>query len=313
MHCVLIDNPAAGRHRDQRASIMEQVVAALRTEAHTVEVLTTTGPGSATNLTRNIAASADVIFACGGDGTVYEVVQALVEQPKAALAIIPLGSANALARHLRLSLDPVEAALQQVRGKHQIIPVGTIRTEEGTHSFVVMAGAGPDGELAASLRPKQKSDQKSHMGRLAYYLYAARLFFSRRFSPFEVEYTTLDGTVQGIVERRIAVGVMAARVRDLGGIFSGLTSSQASLEETFLRLDILRPPALLSLPLWFLLGWLRLSRLHPFLDRVQVSSFSCRPFGSSTPQAQADGEGLGPIPIEISVLPHALRIMLPIE
>jgi len=58
-------------------------------------------------------------LACGGDGTIHEVLQCLASKtgkPTAALGIIPLGSANALARHLRLSLDPVKAALQQLQG-----------------------------------------------------------------------------------------------------------------------------------------------------------------------------------------------------
>ena len=54
-------------------------------------------PGSATHQAREAAARADVIFACGGDGTVHEVLQGLVTEtgtPACTLGIIPLGSAT---------------------------------------------------------------------------------------------------------------------------------------------------------------------------------------------------------------------------
>ncbi len=180
MHCILIYNPAAGRNRKLRASEVEQVATALSAAGHSVDVACTTGPASATRQACEAASRADAIFACGGDGTVHEVLQGLVIEtgaPSCALGIIPLGSANALARHLRISLDPVTAAIQQVRGKARIIPVGKVVCAGVVRYFAFMAGAGPDGALVHSLQARQKS----HLGRLAYYTRAARLFFTRRF------------------------------------------------------------------------------------------------------------------------------------
>ncbi len=127
------------------------------------------------------------MFACGGDGTVHEVLQGLVSESgarTAALGVIPLGSANALARHLGLSLDPLKAALQQVDASPREIPVGKVECGGQARYFTVMAGAGPDGALVYSLA----TAQKSNFGRLAYYLRAARLYATRRFDPFAVEF-----------------------------------------------------------------------------------------------------------------------------
>ena len=117
MHCILIYNPAAGRQRNLRASRSRRWPKHCRANGHRAEIVCTTGPGSAAQQAREAAATADVIFACGGDGTVHEVLQGLVAEtgaPACTLGIIPLGSANALARHLGISLDPVAAAIQQV-------------------------------------------------------------------------------------------------------------------------------------------------------------------------------------------------------
>lgn len=307
MHCILIYNPAAGRKRKLRASEVEQVAAALSADGHSVDIACTTGPGSATRQACEAAPGADVIFACGGDGTVHEVLQGLVTEtgaPPCTLGIIPLGSANALARHLRISLDPVTAAIQQIRGKACIVPVGKVVCAGVVRYFAFMAGAGPDGALVHSLRARHKS----HLGRLAYYTRAARLFFTRRFPAFEVD-LALAGAGSSI--RQKAVAVMATRIGNLGGLFRRLTNSNASIDDSALHLHLLSPPALVSLPLWFLSGWLGLRRLNPLLKCIEAESFSCCPLKGREPDVQADGEWLGQLPMRVSMIPNALRILLP--
>jgi diacylglycerol kinase family enzyme len=104
---------------------------------------------------------------------------------------------------------------------------------------------------------------------------------------------------------------MAVRVNDLGGLFSKLTGRQATIQDASLRLLVLSPPAALSLPLWFVSGWLNLLRLNPFLRFADATAFSCRPDSGPAPHFQADGEWLGRIPIRVSMVPNALRLMLP--
>jgi len=308
VRCVLIYNPAAGRKPDLRQAQIRQIASALTAEGHSVDCVSTTGPASAAAQAREAAlASTDVIFACGGDGTVHEVLQGLVsenEMPASILGVIPLGCANALARHLRLSLDPATAALQQLRGTTCIIPVGRVVCSGSVRYFTVMAGIGPDGALVHSLVTRHKTQ----LGRFAYYLHATRLFATHRFHPFEIEYKPAAFGNRVI---RTAVGVMATRVDSLGGLFSGLTSRRASVRHTALHLHILAPPAWLSLPLWFLSGWLRMPGVNPFLHSVHVDSFSCRSIAGHAPHLQADGEWLGCLPMQVSMVPNALRILLP--
>jgi diacylglycerol kinase family enzyme len=167
-----------------------------------------------------------------------------------------------------------------------------------------MAGAGPDGALVYNLH----SARKSSLGRLAYYLYAARLFATSRFRAFEIEYTD---AATGETDTRKAVAAMAVRVNDLGGLFSKLTGRQAAIQDAHLRLLVLSPPAALSLPLWFVSSWLNLHRLNPFLRFADVSAFSCRPSSGPAPHFQADGEWLGRIPMRVSMVPNALRLLVP--
>jgi len=249
------------------------------------------------------------MFACGGDGTIHEVLQGLVSETgehAAGLGIIPLGSANALARHLHLSLDPLQAARQQLNGTQVTIPVGRVTWAGQVRYFTVMAGAGADGVLVYS----SLTAGKSQFGRLAYYLRAARLFATQRFAPFEVEYTEMES---GTTATQRAVSVIAVRVGDLGGLFSKLTGRTAGIQDAQMQLLLLRPPAWLSLPSWFICGWLGINDRNGFLRNVKVNSFSCRPLSSPSPHFQADGEWLGRIPMRVSLVPDALRILMPAE
>jgi len=104
---------------------------------------------------------------------------------------------------------------------------------------------------------------------------------------------------------------MAVRVGNLGGLFNHLVGRGADLLDPHLTLFLLKPPALLSLPLWFLSSWLNLRSINPFLRSIQVSRFSCLPIAGQPAHFEADGEWLGHIPIEVSLIPNALRILLP--
>ena len=173
---------------------------------------------------------------------------------------------------------------------------------EGAGYFAVMAGAGPDGTLVYELG----SERKSGWGRLAYYVHAARLFATRRFRPFLVEYVEA-GTGRTAKER--AVCAMAVRVKSLGGVFGRITGRGSA--EGRLRLLVVRPPAVVSLPVWFVCGWLGLERVNPLMKMVEVSEFSCTALTNPKPHFEADGEWLGRLPMRVSVAPDALRVRLP--
>jgi diacylglycerol kinase (ATP) len=308
VRCVLIYNPVSGCNRNGRIGQLHSVANALAGCGHEAELIATTAPGSALNQAREaVEGGAEIVFACGGDGTIHEVMQALVSEsgePTAALGIIPLGSANALARHLRLSLDPLRAAIEQIDSTPRQVSVGKLQCDGQVKYFIVMAGAGPDGALVY----KMLATHKSTFGRLTYYMRAAKLFATRCFHAFELEYTEAESGK--LVSRRV-VSAMAVRVGDLGGLFSRLFASDARVQDEQLQLFMLGPPAWLSLPLWFSLGWLRLHRFNCFLHAAAVARFSCRPLSEPPPHIQADGEWLGRIPFEVSLVPNALRILMP--
>jgi len=302
MKAALIFNPAAGGGAD-REDLLCRVVEVLQEIGYEVDVVGTAGPGSAgEQAAEAIRCGAGVVFACGGDGTVHEVLQGLVGSG-AALGVIPLGSANVLARDLGLSVDPVVAARQHERFVAKRVPVGRVEVGETSRYFAVMAGAGPDGALVY----RMLAGGKRRLGRFAYYVRAARLFAGRRFHGFDVEIVTGDET-----ETVQAVEAMVVRVADMGGLFRGLadTAWRSVVDRMELRLVIVRPPAWLSLPLWFSSSWVGMQRWNPWVRVVVVDSFRCLPVDGQDVDVQADGEWIGRAPVRVGLVEDGVWLMM---
>jgi YegS/Rv2252/BmrU family lipid kinase len=76
----------------------------------------------------------DLVVACGGDGTVHEVINGLMqvtERERPALGIVPLGSGNDFAHILGVPADPAEALQSCLRGQPHSIDMGSVRDGQG--------------------------------------------------------------------------------------------------------------------------------------------------------------------------------------
>ncbi len=104
---TFIVNPISGTHSKENIPMLIDEM--LDHEKFDHEVLMTQYAGHASELTRQcVEQGMDIVVAVGGDGTVNEVARSLVHTPTA-LAIIPCGSGNGLARHLCLPMDTKKA------------------------------------------------------------------------------------------------------------------------------------------------------------------------------------------------------------
>src|SRR5690606_7135637 len=83
----------------------------------------------------------DLVVAAGGDGTFGRVARRLVGSDRP-LAILPLGTANNVARHLGLALDPSRAIAQLASAEERRMDVGVARGSFGTRLFFEGAGLG---------------------------------------------------------------------------------------------------------------------------------------------------------------------------
>ncbi|MET4621053.1 diacylglycerol kinase (ATP) [Arthrobacter sp. 2762] len=113
---------------------------------------------------------ADVVLACGGDGTVRVVAESLAHKG-VAMGLIPLGTGNLLARNVELDVNDIADCIQIALFGHQrFIDTASMAIDNGitgessTHTFLVIAGMGLDAEVVGDT----KEDLKKTVGWLAY-------------------------------------------------------------------------------------------------------------------------------------------------
>lgn len=95
MQHIFIINPTAGKS-DSRQKIYAMAEALRQNHGLDVKCMLTQSPGHATELTRSIAETGEEVrfYACGGDGTVSEVVGGIAGYPNAEMTCIPVGTGN---------------------------------------------------------------------------------------------------------------------------------------------------------------------------------------------------------------------------
>ena len=174
---VIIGNPNSGRAGDE--DYLERFAKILRSGGLRVEVINTEHPNHATELAA--LAGNRLVVAAGGDGTVNEVLNGLSGQ--ATLGVLPLGTANVLAREFGLPLDPAEACQRILKGERSRVDFGVATNDEGAERrFACMAGIGFDAKVIGAVTPRLKR----YLRRLAFQLTAFKVLFGNRFPTLEV-------------------------------------------------------------------------------------------------------------------------------
>ena len=149
---VLIANPRAGRGRIERA--LPRVERVLRHENLDYRIVRTTHPGHATRAAREALHNGQrYLVAVGGDGTVHEVVNGMIEDgrpiaPDAVLGVVAAGSGCDFVRSFGLPGDAEQAAGHLAGDAVRAIDVGTVTCAGGeTRCFVNIAEAGLGGAV----------------------------------------------------------------------------------------------------------------------------------------------------------------------
>ncbi len=144
---VLIANPQAGRGRVHQA--LPRIERVLRRENLPYRIVRTTHPGHATQAARDaLRAGERYLVAVGGDGTVHEVVNGMIEDgapvaPDAVLGVVAAGSGCDFVRSFGLPGDAGQAAGRLATGRVRPIDVGTVTCADGHMKyFVNIAEAG---------------------------------------------------------------------------------------------------------------------------------------------------------------------------
>jgi diacylglycerol kinase (ATP) len=303
---MLLYNPLSGT---RRLADVESALSVLRNAGVEVSAAPTRAAYDATDQTKQaMAEGCDTVFACGGDGTVHDVLQGLVGTD-VALAIIPLGTANCLAHDLRLPLSPAKAAHASLTAKPLRIAVGRIgyqdfRGKRAARYFTVIVGIGVDAHLFYRMDPLIKR----RLGMIAYCSKATRLWLTHRMKNFAVE---IAGEEHAEVSQLLAV-----RIGNFGGVLRELAPG-ASLERDDLRLVLFRTQSRLAYSRYILRGLFGMNWKVPGIELLHSTGAVCRDVASTAPGTksrifvEADGELLGTLPATITMVRDALVLLTP--
>jgi YegS/Rv2252/BmrU family lipid kinase len=168
-----IINPIAGFRRDK--SFIEELIRR-RCKNLDFAIVHTAAPGDATRVAQEAATEGyHAVVAVGGDGTVNETASGLVGTDTA-LGILPRGSGNGLARSLNIPLQAAQALEVICSGKEHRIDAG----RAAHRYFFVVTGVGFDANVG------QKFNLAAWRGPLPYFYIAAREFANYQPEPLRL-------------------------------------------------------------------------------------------------------------------------------
>jgi diacylglycerol kinase (ATP) len=308
---ALLYNPHSGRRKKYRLQDVGAAAAVLSEAGVEIDVAPTRAASDAAAQVRlAIRDGFDTIIACGGDGTVHDVLQGLAGKD-AALGIIPLGTANAMAHDLRLPLDPAAAARALLTATPKRIAAGRIDFRDFNNLpsfryFTVAAGVGVDAHLFYKLNRLIKD----RMGMTAYYTKALHLWWTHRMRYFEAEFSNNGSALAK--EPRLSE-MLAVRINFFGGILRELAPG-ASLARNDLRLVLCRTGNRAMYLAYVFRGLLGMSNGVPGIELAHADQVTCRSVQGEKPEniyVEADGELLGRLPITLSTVPDAMTVLVP--
>ncbi len=281
---LVIYNPAAGQ---RRATRLWRVLDILNGNGIRFQLAETRYAGHAAVLAREAACEGrDLVVAAGGDGTIADVANGLAGA-RVRLGVIPLGTANVLARELNLPLAPHAVAAALAFGRTRALWPGIASGVGPERVFVQMLGVGLDAQVVHKL----PLGLKRALGRGAYVVQTLREMLRYDYAPIRIR---MDGVAAEAGSVIVTKGTLYAGQYTLApGAKPGEKGFTVALFERSGPWSALMYGAALPLNLLPCAPGLRLVRA----SRVEI--LAPLPGHEGAALAQADGDPAGEVPISV--------------
>jgi len=288
---MVIFNPTAGAKRRRR---LARFLAALEAKRMIFDLRTTEAAGDAFTLAREAnAGNYGAVVVAGGDGTINEAVNGLLQEEgrsKVPLGLLPLGTANILARELGLPKNPEAAAEIVAKGASRRLAVG----QANDRHFVLMVGIGFDAAVVANLDLGLK--RRLHQG--AYVLEVIRQIWCFDYPRYKV-------TVAG--ETYEARSLIATKVRHYGGPF--VIAPGADAADARLHLCLFEAGSVVTAA-GYAIAFLR-GNLHRARGVRMIEATAAEVEGPLGQPVQSDGDVVTQLPLRLGVAANALEVLAP--
>lgn len=291
---ILIANPISGKGKAK--TVAEQAYTALTSAGHHGSLELTSGTGDATRFAQEaVSAGTQRVIACGGDGTIHEVVNGIANVPDVTLGLLPCGRGNDFAAAIGVPRKPQHAIQTLFTGKTIHVDLGKIHSKEsGPYYFTTIVTCGYDTEVS-----RRAAERTTPFAGTASYAYAAvaTLF------DYECPNARLEGDF-GRHEGAILVAATGITNR-YGGGFQILPN--ARFDDGLFDVCIVRPVPSLAI-LWLLISLFWGGHIsHPAVDIHQTRTLTIE---TDPPHLlYADGEPTCETPATIEIIKHGLAVI----
>jgi len=284
---LLLLNPQARRGQEAIIPIVERLEAgSLLVTVETFEAL----PEIARDIIR-LRHITDLLVVCGGDGSVSSAAMAAMESGLP-MGIIPMGTANDLARTINIPMDLLQAADVIAGGNTRLIDVGTVNG----HAFFNVASIGLSTELAQGVDPIVKK----RFGTLGYALAAMKVLTRAVRFPARI---CVNGSAIEVETYQIAVG----NGRHYGG--GNVVEEKAEIDDGHLDLYSLEVTNLWKLAL--MLPSFRSGKHGAWREVRTARSVEFDIETATSMPVNTDGEIVTSTPAHFTVHPKAISIFAP--
>lgn len=249
--------------------------------------------------TEAVREGAHTVVAAGGDGTVNEVVNGLMdgtrrfEHPPPRLAVLPFGTVNVFAREMLLPSDFDSAWQCVLRGQERVVDVACVDWSGQHRSFVQLAGAGLDAHAISRVRWQLKR----RFGSLAY-IWAGFESLTHPHPPIQ-----LRGNGETVSGQLILIG----NGRYYGGTFP--VFHKASLRDGLLDVLVFEKIHLLGLIRTVIAS--RRGRAVSVRDAIYRQYPTFELLGPAGLPFQLEGDNVGTLPVQFGMEPEPLRVLVP--
>jgi YegS/Rv2252/BmrU family lipid kinase len=289
---ALILNPNAGKRK--LADSIHVMKEKLQKGFNEVEICVTKEAGDGAKIVSSLEGKVDLIIGAGGDGTIYELINAICRlKDRPVFAIIPGGTCNDFSRTIGMNQDPILAAEQIIEKRMELVDVGKCEKQY----FLNFWGIG----LISKVSDNMDTQNKQLLGKLSYYISAGQTVFDSE--PFQLKVksdtTSYDGE---------AMMLLIGNGSYVGGFQSFFPESH--VQDGLLDVLIVKQTSLTHLWTWM---QSKIQQQFPAEANDSLIYFQARGIEIETTPKQeidCDGECNFSTPSKIKILPKHLKVLV---
>ncbi len=286
---IFIVNPISGVSK--KGQLVKHIESTVDKSKFEYVILYTEGPGHATKICQAYTdMETDIIVAVGGDGSVNEVAKGLVGS-ETALGIIPAGSGNGLAHHLKIPVNYKKAI--DIINKHKVIKIDTGSIND--QLFVSIAGIGFDAYVA------EKFSHGSRRGFLSYARIVAEEYPTYKSKKYKIE-------INGKIIETKALFIGFANSDQFG--YGTSIAPFAKIDDGLLDVIIMKKPTVIEIPLLASLLYWRQVDKWKHIEFIKAAELTVEMEKGKWVNIDGEPKLLGE-KLNIKVAPQSLNIIVP--